>query len=52
MDAAADSFYYYAGGLYTDTENCKSGMDDLDHTVLAVGYTTVNGQKYVGLLWP
>jgi len=46
VDAAADSFYYYAGGLYTDTETCKSGMDDLDHTVLAVGYTTVDGQKY------
>ncbi|GMH66737.1 hypothetical protein TrVE_jg9641 [Triparma verrucosa] len=37
IDASPDSFYYYAGGYY-DNEECKSGVDDLDHTVLAVGY--------------
>ena len=45
IDATPDSFYFYQGGLYYNTD-CKSGMDDLDHTVLAVGYTTVNGQIY------
>jgi len=45
IDATPDSFYFYAGGLYYNSE-CKSGLDDLDHTVLAVGYTTVDGQVY------
>ena len=39
IDATPDDFYFYQGGLYYNKE-CKSGMDDLDHTVLAVGYTT------------
>ena len=37
IDASPDSFYYYAGGYYSNAE-CKNGVDDLDHTVLAVGY--------------
>ena len=45
IDATPDSFYFYQGGLYYNAD-CKSGMDDLDHTVLAVGYTTVDGQIY------
>ncbi|OQR90454.1 cathepsin, cysteine protease family C01A [Achlya hypogyna] len=45
IDAAIPSFYYYAGGYYDDI-NCKSGFDDLDHSVVAVGYTTHNGEKY------
>ncbi|KDO29683.1 hypothetical protein SPRG_05635 [Saprolegnia parasitica CBS 223.65] len=45
IDAALPSFYFYAGGYYNDIE-CKSGLDDLDHSVLAVGYTTYNGEKY------
>ena len=45
IDATPDSFYFYQGGLYYNAD-CKSGMDDLDHTVLAVGYTTVDGAKY------
>lgn len=45
VDAAADTFYFYQGGLYYD-EECKSGLSDLDHTVLAVGYGSVDGQMY------
>lgn len=46
IDAEPDSFYYYQGGLYYDAD-CLSGMDDLDHTVLAVGYVTESdGQRY------
>jgi C1A family cysteine protease len=37
IDAEPNSFYFYQGGLYYDAD-CLSGMDDLDHTVLAVGY--------------
>ena len=44
IDATPDSFYFYQGGLYYNAD-CKSGMDDLDHTVLAVGYTTVDGKS-------
>jgi hypothetical protein len=46
VDAAPDSFYYYQGGLYY-SDDCLSGMNDLDHTVLAVGYVTEDdGQRY------
>lgn len=46
VDAEPDSFYYYQGGLYY-SDDCLSGMNDLDHTVLAVGYVTESdGQRY------
>ncbi|TMW64239.1 hypothetical protein Poli38472_012861 [Pythium oligandrum] len=45
IDASLPSFYFYAGGYYED-EACKSDTDSLDHSVLAVGVTTHNGQKY------
>jgi len=45
IDASPDSLYYYQGGYYQNSE-CKSGLSDLDHTVLAVGYVTYRGQKY------
>ena len=46
IDATPDDFYFYMGGLYY-SEECHSGMDDLDHTVLAVGYVTeADGQVY------
>ncbi|CAI5734539.1 unnamed protein product [Hyaloperonospora brassicae] len=45
IDAALPSFYFYGGGFYDNTE-CKSDVDSLDHSVLAVGVTTHNGQKY------
>ena len=45
IDAALPSFYFYGGGFYDNTE-CKSDVDSLDHSVLAVGVTTHNGQKF------
>lgn len=43
IDATVPDFYYYTGGYYYD-EKCSATA--LDHIVLAVGYTTMNGQKY------
>jgi C1A family cysteine protease len=43
IDASPDDFYYYHSGYYYNSD-CT--WNDLDHTVLAVGYTTVNGQRY------
>lgn len=46
IDATLHDFYFYSAGLYDDT-NCLSGVDDLDHIVLAVGYgTSKNGERY------
>ncbi|RHY40292.1 hypothetical protein DYB30_003075, partial [Aphanomyces astaci] len=45
IDATPPSFYFYAGGYYNDL-NCKSGIDDLDHSVVAVGYTKHLGKTY------
>eukprot|EP01138_Halocafeteria_seosinensis_P013566 gb/GECG01013855.1/.p1 GENE.gb/GECG01013855.1/~~gb/GECG01013855.1/.p1 ORF type:complete len:556 (+),score=48.28 gb/GECG01013855.1/:1-1668(+) len=46
IDASLDSFSFYSSGVYYDPK-CKNGYNDLDHTVLAVGYgTTENGEDY------
>ncbi|KAH9115027.1 hypothetical protein AeMF1_010946 [Aphanomyces euteiches] len=45
IDATPPSFYFYSGGWYDDLA-CKSGIDDLDHSVLAVGYTKHEGKTY------
>ncbi|ETV95386.1 hypothetical protein H310_11267 [Aphanomyces invadans] len=45
IDATPPSFYFYSGGYYNDL-NCKSGIDDLDHSVVAVGYTKHLGKTY------
>lgn len=45
IDATPRSFYFYAEGWY-ESDECESGVDDLDHTVLAVGYTEHKGQLY------
>jgi len=45
IDATETDFYFYHSGYYYSA-NCKSGNQDLDHQVLAVGYTTWNGQRY------
>jgi C1A family cysteine protease len=45
IDASLPSFYFYGGGYY-DEADCKSDVDSLDHSVLAVGVTTHAGQKY------
>ena len=45
IDASRPSFYFYAGGYYDDIE-CKSSIDDLDHSVLAVGVVKNNDEKF------
>lgn len=46
IDAALETFDFYSSGVYDDPA-CKSGLDDLDHTVLLVGYgTSQSGQDY------
>ncbi|GLD93729.1 hypothetical protein PINS_up002334 [Pythium insidiosum] len=45
IDATLPSFYFYSGGWFDDVA-CKSDVDSLDHSVLAVGVTVHNGQKY------
>lgn len=45
IDATQPDFYYYTGGYYYDP-NCGNGLQDLDHQVLAVGYTTRAGIHY------
>jgi len=45
IDAAHPSFRFYTSGVYYNPR-CKSGIDDLDHEVLAVGYGKENGQDY------
>lgn len=45
IDAAHKSFSFYSHGVYYDSE-CKNGPDDLDHSVLAVGYGVMNNEPY------
>lgn len=45
IDASHQSFGFYSSGVYYEPA-CKSGLDDLDHAVLAVGYGTEDGQDY------
>jgi len=43
IDASQSGFKLYKTGVYRD-QQCKKGVDDLDHAVLVVGYGTyVNG---------
>jgi hypothetical protein len=39
IDAALPDFTFYSSGVY-DNPACKNDIDDLDHTVLLVGYGT------------
>lgn len=39
IDASHPGLSFYTSGVYSDPE-CKNGVDDLDHSVLAVGYGT------------
>jgi cathepsin L len=39
IDASHPSFTFYTGGVYYEPQ-CKNGINDLDHEVLAVGYGT------------
>ncbi|BFY99921.1 hypothetical protein BsWGS_02961 [Bradybaena similaris] len=45
IDASHKSFSFYSNGVYYEPQ-CKSDPDSLDHSVLAVGYGTLNGQDY------
>jgi len=45
IDASQEGFSFYSSGVYYD-DQCKNGVNNLDHTVLAVGYGTDNGQDY------
>jgi C1A family cysteine protease len=39
------SMIFYAHGVYYEPE-CKNKPDELDHSVLLVGYGTLNGKDY------
>jgi len=47
IDAASFWFQLYSSGVYDDA-SCKSGLDDLDHGVTAVGYgnDSASGKDY------
>jgi len=45
IDASHKSLSFYSSGVYYEPD-CKSGPDDLDHAVLAVGYGDLNGEPY------
>jgi len=45
IDASHKTLSFYANGVYYDPE-CKNGVDELDHAVLAVGFGKINGQEY------
>ncbi|XP_054709924.1 digestive cysteine proteinase 2-like [Uloborus diversus] len=45
IDAAHKSFSFYSHGVFYEPD-CKNGEDQLDHSVLAVGYGVMNGHPY------
>ncbi|KAI0238627.1 Counting factor associated protein D [Lamellibrachia satsuma] len=45
MDASHKSLSFYANGVYYEPK-CGRGIDQLDHSVLAIGYGTWKGQDY------
>jgi C1A family cysteine protease len=45
IDASLDTFRFYGSGVYYDPK-CRSGLDYLDHEVLAIGYGTLDGSNY------
>ncbi|XP_065828496.1 digestive cysteine proteinase 1-like [Oscarella lobularis] len=45
IDASHRSFSFYANGVYFEPQ-CGNTLDDLDHSVLAVGYGNIYGQDY------
>jgi hypothetical protein len=46
IDATVPEFYFYSSGWFYH-EDCKSDLNDIDHTVLAVGYeTSPSGQRH------
>uniref|UniRef100_A0A6P7FEG8 Digestive cysteine proteinase 1-like n=1 Tax=Diabrotica virgifera virgifera TaxID=50390 RepID=A0A6P7FEG8_DIAVI len=45
IDASQKSFSFYSHGVYYE-ENCGNREEDLDHSVLAVGYGSIDGENY------
>ncbi|KAG5893243.1 hypothetical protein JTB14_013404 [Gonioctena quinquepunctata] len=45
IDASHRTFSFYSNGVYYEPA-CGNKEDDLDHSVLAVGYGTMNGEDY------
>ncbi|XP_064624536.1 digestive cysteine proteinase 2-like [Lineus longissimus] len=45
IDASHTSLAFYSNGVYYEPD-CRNGVDDLDHAVLAVGYGVLHGQAY------
>lgn len=48
IDASRPTFTFYSHGAYYD-DKCKNGDDNLDHQVLVVGYTKIDG-KFVWIV--
>ncbi|GAB6020866.1 hypothetical protein CHUAL_003516 [Chamberlinius hualienensis] len=45
IDASHNEFLFYGNGVYYNVA-CKNTLDGLDHSVLAVGYGTLDGEDY------
>ena len=45
IDASRSTFGFYSTGVYYD-EECKNKPEDLDHSVLLVGFGSQDGQDY------
>lgn len=45
INAALKTFSFYSHGVFYDPQ-CKGAPQDLDHSVLAVGYGILDGKKY------
>ncbi|XP_077547400.1 C1 family peptidase 26-29-p [Haemaphysalis longicornis] len=45
IDASLRSFSFYSNGVFYDPK-CRNDTDGLDHSVLAVGYGTLQGEPY------
>uniref|UniRef100_T1INL7 Peptidase C1A papain C-terminal domain-containing protein n=1 Tax=Strigamia maritima TaxID=126957 RepID=T1INL7_STRMM len=45
IDASHKTFGFYSSGVYYDPK-CRNDEDGLDHSVLAVGFGIMNGERY------
>ncbi|XP_065903076.1 procathepsin L-like [Dysidea avara] len=44
FDGSDPNFKYYGGGVYSGSENCGKTKDDLMHSMLIVGYKTIDNK--------